>query len=92
MAKNIAKSVRLSNEVYEYVSEFKGNGFNEKFENLVLFCMKTEIERKKRLDEIEKLIKSRSEELANINRELEVARNAAYSFKNVMNSLRYIRS
>ena len=41
MAKNINKSVRLSNEVYEYVNEFQGNGFNEKFENIVIFSMKT---------------------------------------------------
>lgn len=90
MAKNIAKSVRLSNEVFDYVSEFKGNGFNEKFENLVLFCMKTEVERKKRLDELEKLIKSRSEQLDNINRDLDTARRATNIYKRTMDTLRYI--
>lgn len=91
MAKNISKSVRLTNEVYEYVNDFNGEGFNEKFENIVIFCMKSEAERKKKLDSIDRLIKSRSEELANINSELETARSAAYSFRNVMNSLRYIK-
>ena len=90
MAKNIAKSVRLSNEVFDYVSEFKGNGFNEKFENLVLFCMKTEVERKKRLDELEKLIKSRSEQLDNINRDLDTARRATNIYKRTMETLKYI--
>lgn len=33
------KSVRLSNEVMDYVVNFQGEGFNQKFENLVLFCM-----------------------------------------------------
>lgn len=90
MAKNIAKSVRLSNEVYEYVNEFKGNGFNEKFENIVIFSMKTEVERKKRLDEIEKLIKSRSEQLDNINRDLDTARRATNIYKRTMETLKYI--
>ena len=90
MAKNINKSVRLSNEVYEYVNEFQGNGFNEKFENIVVFCMKTEVERKKRLDEIEKLIKSRSEELDKINADLEHARRATNVYRNVLNSLKYV--
>ena len=90
MAKNINKSVRLSNEVYEYVNEFQGNGFNEKFENIVIFSMKTEIERKKRLDEIEKLIKSRSEELSKINADLDTARRATNVYRNVMNSLKYV--
>lgn len=92
MAKNISKSVRLSNEVYDYVNEFKGNGFNEKFENIVFFCMKTEVERKKRLDEIENLIKSRSEELSNINSDLDTARRATNIYKRTMETLRYIRS
>ena len=90
MAKNVNKSVRLSNEVYEYVNEFQGNGFNEKFENIVVFCMKTEIERKKRLDELEKMIKSRSEQLENINRDLDNARRASNVYRNVLNSLKYI--
>lgn len=91
MSKNISKSVRLSNEVYDYVNDFDGEGFNQKFENIVIFCMKSEAERKKNLDSIDRLIKSRSEELANINSELATARSAAYSFRNVMNSLRYIK-
>lgn len=36
------KSVRLSNEVMDYVVNFQGEGFNQKFENLVLFCMQEE--------------------------------------------------
>lgn len=44
------KSIRMTDEVYSYVDKFKGNGFNEKFENLVLFCLKEEKEVKKRID------------------------------------------
>lgn len=37
--KNNLKSVRLSDQVMDYVINFEGDGFNQKFENLVLFCM-----------------------------------------------------
>ena len=40
--KSIMKSVRLTEEVYDYVDNFEGEGFNQKLENLVLFCMKKE--------------------------------------------------
>lgn len=36
------KSVRLSDQVMDYVINFEGEGFNQKFENLVLFCMEQE--------------------------------------------------
>ena len=43
------KSVRLSDEVLEYVESFEGDGFNQKFENLVLFCMEQEESKKQRI-------------------------------------------
>lgn len=42
MAKNIAKSIRLSEEVYAYIDGYRGNGFNEKFENIILDYQKEE--------------------------------------------------
>lgn len=59
--KSIAKSVRLTQEVYDYIVQSAGNGFNEKFENIILEAKTGESKRKKeiaRLDkEIEKLRK-----------------------------------
>ena len=59
--KSIAKSVRLTQEVFDYIDQQAGNGFNEKFENIILEAKKGESKRKKeiaRLDkEIEKLRK-----------------------------------
>lgn len=43
------KSVRLSDEVMDYVINFEGEGFNQKFENLVLFCMEQEESKKQRI-------------------------------------------
>lgn len=35
MAKNNAKSVRMTDEVLKTVEDYRGNGFNEKYENVV---------------------------------------------------------
>lgn len=55
--KNVAKSVRMTDEVFNYVDSFEGNGFNEKFENLVLTMFKTENELKRRISEHEALLR-----------------------------------
>ena len=43
------KSIRLSDQVMDYVINFEGDGFNQKFENLVLFCMEQEESKKQRI-------------------------------------------
>ena len=47
--KNNFKSVRMSDQVMDYVINFEGDGFNQKFENLVLFCMEQEENRKQKI-------------------------------------------
>ena len=47
--KNNLKSIRLSDQVMDYVINFEGEGFNQKFENLVLFCMEQEESKKQRI-------------------------------------------
>ena len=47
--KNNFKSVRMSDQVMDYVINFEGDGFNQKFENLVLFCMEQEETRKQKI-------------------------------------------
>lgn len=51
------KSVRLSDEVLGYVENFEGDGFNQKFENLVLFCMKTEKQKRRKIEDYDYLIR-----------------------------------
>ena len=43
--KNNLKSVRISDEVMQYILNFEGEGFNQKLENLVLYCMKEHVEK-----------------------------------------------
>ena len=41
--------MRLTQEVYDYIEQQAGNGFNEKFENIILEAKKGESDRKKEL-------------------------------------------
>ena len=47
--KSNLKSVRLSDQVMDYIINFEGDGFNQKFENLVLFCMEQEETKKQKI-------------------------------------------
>lgn len=47
--KSNLKSIRLSDQVMDYVINFEGDGFNQKFENLVLFCMEQEETKKQKI-------------------------------------------
>lgn len=61
--KNIAKSIRLTEEVYGYVMKAPGKGFNEKFENIILQAKVEEPARKKRLDELQRSIDAQQRKL-----------------------------
>ena len=52
--KSIAKSVRLTQEVFDYIDSAPGNGFNEKFENIILEAKRGESDRKKELARLDK--------------------------------------
>lgn len=54
--KNNLKSVRLSDQVMDYVINFEGDGFNQKFENLVLFCMEQEETKKQKIASLDQQI------------------------------------
>lgn len=47
--KNIQKSIRISEEVAAYIENQEGQGFNEKFCNMVLYCMEHEAEINKKV-------------------------------------------
>ena len=54
--KSIAKSVRLTQEVFDYIDIAPGNGFNEKFENIILEAKRGESDRKRELARLDKQI------------------------------------
>lgn len=58
--KSIAKSIRLTPELYNFISQYDGDGFNEKFSNIISFCFKKE-------KELNKVIVQRTKELDSLN-------------------------
>lgn len=65
--KSVLKSIRLSADLFAYIEKQPGNGFSNKFENLILSARDDE---KRRLGEFERLndeIKERREQLDKIN-------------------------
>lgn len=61
--KNNLKSVRLSDQVMDYIINFEGDGFNQKFENLVLFCMEQEETKKQKIAFLDQQIVKRYKKL-----------------------------
>lgn len=57
--KSISKSIRLTPELYAYIDGYQGNGFNEKFENIILDAKTSEPARKERLEYMDRRIKDR---------------------------------
>ena len=64
--KSNLKSVRLSDQVMDYVINFEGDGFNQKFENLVLFCMEQEEAKKQRLESLDQQITKQYKKLETV--------------------------
>lgn len=63
MAKNVAKSIRISEKVNNYIMQAAGNGFNEKFENIILNAMESELERSTTLQHLDKQIEEKREQI-----------------------------
>lgn len=53
--KSVAKSIRLTPELYDFINKYDGNGFNEKFANIISFCfhaekdIRTKVQREKKV-------------------------------------------
>lgn len=89
--KNISKSVRLSQKVFNYINAFDGDGFNQKFENIILFAMEQEVAKRKRLEELDKLIDLRNKELSAINTNLYKARSESRIFLSILRELERVK-
>ena len=66
MKKNLSKSIRLTQEVYDYIDQAPGKGFNEKFENIILEAKTGAAERKKTLADLDERIKEEQRYLKNL--------------------------
>lgn len=86
MAK-IAKSVRVDPRVYEYIEKYKGNGFNEKFENIILDAMESEKKRQERLKQLDKNIRDQEEKFQKLFAEFRKLNDMSYKVSNIISSI-----
>lgn len=63
MKKEVQKSIRMTNEVAAYIEGMPGDGFNEKFERLVLACKRDEPERLRKISNYDELIAKKKRQL-----------------------------
>ncbi len=66
--KSVAKSLRMTPEVYDFVMTAPGDGFNQKFENLVIDIKKSEPDRLNHICELDRMIQQKSMQLDKISR------------------------
>lgn len=63
--KSVAKSIRLTPELFDFINKYDGNGFNEKFANIISFCFRSEKDVRARVkqerQELERLQKNIAE-------------------------------
>lgn len=80
------KSVRMTDKVYNYIMTADGEGFNQKFEKLVVYFMETEEEKRVELEILDKQIQKRRQELARLERGKQLMDNVLNSLQELQNT------
>ena len=83
--KNMSKSIRISERVYYYINEYEGNGFNEKFSNIITHAMESEKKLEKRLDDLRAYIRLEETKLNELKQEI-------YDNKDVIKKLQGVQT
>lgn len=86
---SVAKSVRIPEEVYEYINNYSGDGFNQKFVNVIRDARDTEPERNETLDRLNKQISEREKYLKDTAKRLD---ELASELRSLSFDITYIRS
>lgn len=85
MAK-LLKSVRINQNIYAYIENYKGKGFNEKFENIISDAMESEIKRLVRIKQLEKQIQEQEKKLYKTIQDVRKLKDVSYAVGNIINS------
>lgn len=74
---SIAKSIRIPEEIYDYIEAYNGDGFNQKFCNIIRDARDTETERNatisrldKQISQQRKYLEETSQKLSDMSRQL----------------------
>lgn len=90
MVKNISKSIRLSQEVYGYIEKYRGDSFNEKFENIILDYQKKEKEIKARIKSETQIYERRMKDFEKAREKIRKLENMTWTVESCMGYLETI--
>lgn len=65
MAK-IAKSIRIDPKIFTYIEKYNGDGFNEKFENIIRDSMESEKIRLEKIKQLENQIEEKEKQFRKV--------------------------
>lgn len=83
MAK-IGKSIRVSQKVLNYIETYKGEGFNEKFENIITDAMESESKRKEKIKQLDKQIADKENQYRKIMADVSKLNEIPYLVNNII--------
>ncbi|WP_097005490.1 hypothetical protein [Lacrimispora amygdalina] len=86
---SVPKSVRVPEEIYDYINSYSGEGFNQKFVNIIRDARDTEPERNETLDRLNKQISQREKYLKDTAKRLD---ELASELRSLSFDITYIRS
>lgn len=72
--KNVQKSIRMTDEVFEAVDSYRGGGFNEKLENLVMDYLHGRDQLQRDINHLRELVDLKHGELVEIQRRVRNAK------------------
>lgn len=84
------KSVRLDDYTYNYVLNYRGDGFNEKFENIVYDASKAEAERKLNISRLDSLIELKRSHIDDLDKKILMLKRVSGIVDNVISSIELI--
>ena len=86
---SVPKSVRIPEEIYDYINSYSGEGFNQKFVNIIRDARDTEPERNETLDRLNNQISQREKYLKDTAKRLD---ELASELRSLSFDITYIRS
>lgn len=93
MSDKIYKGIRIEKDIYDYIlNKVDGKDFTDKFHNLVYLIIKDLPNIKKELKELYSEIKSKTEELHNIEKALQKLRTVIWDYQLLINSMDRVKS
>ncbi len=81
--KEYSRSVRMTETIKNFVEAQSGEGFNEKFENMVLYAMKS-------IPDIEKQLNEKQDKLQQINKEIAKQQSLQNELEIMKRNLEYV--